>query len=127
MKPFGTIAVAVLLTVGVLLIATGCGGDDASAPSESPPEEQLPSGSKGSGDSPAGESVWAEAGCGGCHTLAAAGSTGTTGPSLDILQPDLDAVVEKITSGDNHPDFADRLSEQQIADLATYLVSSTAS
>jgi len=32
---------------------------------------------------PSGKAVFASAGCGGCHTLAAAGSSGTTGPNLD--------------------------------------------
>lgn len=34
-------------------------------------------------DVEAGAQVFADNGCGGCHTLAAAGSTGTTGPDLD--------------------------------------------
>jgi mono/diheme cytochrome c family protein len=29
-----------------------------------------------------GQTVWAEQGCGSCHTLAAAGATGTLGPDL---------------------------------------------
>ena len=43
------------------------------------------------GDAAAGEAVFAEAGCGGCHTLEAAGSSGTVGPNLDESQPDLRA------------------------------------
>ena len=33
------------------------------------------------------------AGCGGCHTLAAAKSTGQTGPNLDALKPSEDEMV----------------------------------
>ena len=35
------------------------------------------------GDAAAGETVFASAGCGACHTLSAAGSSGTVGPNLD--------------------------------------------
>ncbi|MDX6522031.1 MAG: cytochrome c oxidase subunit [Gaiellales bacterium] len=35
------------------------------------------------GDPTAGKAVWDGNGCGGCHTLAAAGSSGTLGPDLD--------------------------------------------
>jgi mono/diheme cytochrome c family protein len=37
--------------------------------------------------------------CGGCHTLAAAGTTGTVGPNLDQLKPDQATVVGAIQSG----------------------------
>jgi mono/diheme cytochrome c family protein len=35
------------------------------------------------GDAAAGKTVFLSSGCTGCHTLTAAGSTGTTGPDLD--------------------------------------------
>jgi cytochrome c oxidase subunit II len=35
--------------------------------------------------------VFEEAGCGGCHALADAGTTGGTGPDLDEVLPDKDA------------------------------------
>ncbi len=37
----------------------------------------------GGGDAAAGKIVWDDNGCGSCHTLAAAGATGTVGPDLD--------------------------------------------
>ena len=37
---------------------------------------------------PDGAKVFASAGCGGCHTLAAADASGEVGPNLDDLQPD---------------------------------------
>jgi cytochrome c oxidase subunit 2 len=43
-------------------------------------------GNKGSGGGP-GAAVFQSAGCAGCHTFAAAGSSGNTGPDLDNLQP----------------------------------------
>ena len=39
------------------------------------------------GDPTAGQAVFAASGCATCHTLAAAGATGTAGPNLDQLKP----------------------------------------
>ena len=64
--------------------------------------------------------------CGGCHTLADAGTSGTIGPDLDELKPSMDAAVEQITNGGGGmPAFGDQLSEQQIQALAEYIVQAT--
>ena len=64
--------------------------------------------------------------CGTCHTLAAAHSTGTIGPDLDSLKPDYRAVTAQVTNGGAvMPAFKSKLSTQQIADVAAYVVSST--
>jgi len=78
------------------------------------------------GDAEAGAAVFETAGCGGCHTLAAAGSTGAVGPNLDELQPDLEAIVEQVTNGGGPmPAFGGRLTEEQIRDVAAYVFRST--
>jgi mono/diheme cytochrome c family protein len=60
--------------------------------------------------------------CGGCHTLAAAGTTGTVGPSLDDKHPDYGKVVEKVNEGDAPmPSFRGRLTPEQIADIARFV------
>ena len=65
-------------------------------------------------------------GCGGCHTLEAAGSSGTVGPNLDDSQPDLSLVVDRVTNGQGAmPALLGQLSEQEIADVAAYVVEST--
>jgi cytochrome c oxidase subunit II len=46
---------------------------------------------EGGGAAPDGKTVFTEAGCGGCHALADAGTTGGTGPDLDEVLPDRDA------------------------------------
>jgi len=46
-----------------------------------------------------GSAVYSSASCGGCHTLAAAHSTGTVGPNLDELKPDYRAVTAQVTNG----------------------------
>jgi mono/diheme cytochrome c family protein len=64
--------------------------------------------------------------CGSCHTLAAAKTTGTVGPNLDSLKPDYQAVTAQVTNGGAvMPAFKSRLSTQQIADVAAYVVTST--
>jgi cytochrome c6 len=78
------------------------------------------------GDSKKGSSVYASAGCGSCHTLLAAKSTGTVGPNLDTLKPDYRAVTAQVTNGGAQmPSFKSTLKTQQIADVAAYVVDST--
>ena len=78
------------------------------------------------GDPAAGEQVFASAGCGGCHTLEAAGSSGSVGPNLDESQPDAELVIDRVTNGAGAmPAFGDQLDEQQIQDVAAYVVDST--
>jgi cytochrome c553 len=78
------------------------------------------------GDAAAGEKVFASAGCGGCHTLEAAGSSGNVGPNLDDAKPDHALVIERVTKGKPPmPSFAGQLDEQQIEDVAAFVVAST--
>jgi cytochrome c6 len=46
-----------------------------------------------------GKQIFAAEGCGGCHTLAAAGASGTAGPDLDQLRPDAATVAAKVSGG----------------------------
>jgi cbb3-type cytochrome c oxidase subunit III len=60
--------------------------------------------------------------CASCHTLAAAGASGTVGPNLDKLRPAL-AVVKRqvINGGAVMPAFKGRLTTAQIAAVAKYV------
>ena len=63
--------------------------------------------------------------CGGCHTLAAAGTTGTVGPNLDQLKPADAVVVHQVTNGGGvMPAFKGKLSPAQIQAVAKYVSSS---
>ena len=74
-----------------------------------------------------GAAVFADAGCGGCHTLAAAGSNGTAGPSLDALKPDAERVKRQVTAGGRGmPAFGGRLTNAEIEAVADYVAESTA-
>jgi mono/diheme cytochrome c family protein len=78
------------------------------------------------GDPTAGKAVFTSAGCVGCHTLADAGATGTVGPNLDEAKPDKELAVTRVTKGMGAmPPFAGQLTDQQIADVAAYVVQST--
>jgi mono/diheme cytochrome c family protein len=81
------------------------------------------------GDPVAGKEVFLGASaCGGCHTLADAGSTGTVGPNLDEAQPDYELALDRVTNGQGGmPSFSSTLSEQQIADVAAYVSSAAGS
>ena len=80
------------------------------------------------GDAAAGKAVFAENGCGDCHTLEAAGSSGAIGPNLDESQPDAALVEERVRDGAGAmPAFEGRLTDEQIADVTAYVVESTSS
>lgn len=69
-----------------------------------------------------GKEVFASAGCGTCHALADAGSTGTVGPNLDESMPSKELAVDRVTNGQGAmPPFSGQLSEQQIDAVATYV------
>jgi cbb3-type cytochrome c oxidase subunit III len=67
------------------------------------------------------------ANCGSCHTLADAGTSGTTGPNLDDLKPAFARVQRQVINGGAiMPAFKDTLTPAQIKAVAKY-VSSVAS
>ena len=86
-----------------------------------------------------GEQIFTAAGCGGCHELAKAGSSGTIGPSLDDLASsgdiqgspeeyvrqallDPDAVVADGFQPGVMPSFEGKLSDKQVQALVQYLL-----
>ncbi len=136
---------AALLAVAALLLAAGCGGGEEARPLPETVEGTLPAqtetgetetgetatgqtetGGAAEGDPAAGEEVYAANGCGSCHILEAAGSSGTVGPNLDESQPDRELIVDRVTNGSGAmPAFGDQLSEQQIQDVAAFVFEST--
>jgi cytochrome c553 len=78
------------------------------------------------GDPTAGKQVFMSAGCTSCHTLKAAGSTGTVGPNLDQLKPPEAIVVHQVeVGGGPMPAFKDTLTPKQIQDVAAFVYVST--
>ena len=85
-------------------------------------------GGGGGGEAPDGKAIFAEAGCGGCHTLEAAGASGTVGPNLDDAKPSKELVIDRVTNGKGAmPSFKDSYSAEQIAAVADYVSRTPAS
>jgi cytochrome c553 len=98
------------ILAALVVLAAGCGGNGATSASSSE-----------------GAKIFASAGCGSCHTLASAKSSGQIGPNLDALKPSEDTVKRQVEDGGGGmPSFRGRLSGKQIAEVASF-VSSTAS
>ena len=125
-----------VLALAVPFGLVACGGGEEVAATPETVEGTLPAAtteettptptSSVQGDASAGEQVFASAGCGGCHTLKAAGSSGNVGPNLDDAKPDAGLVTQRVTNGKGAmPSFKDQLNEKQIADVVAYVVAST--
>ena len=69
-----------------------------------------------------GKGIFIGAGCATCHTLAAAGASGTIGPNLDDVKPSKSAVVEAVTHGIGAMlSFQGKLSAEQIQAAAQFV------
>lgn len=125
----------VLLASLLAVVAVGCGGDDGSDADETVVTETtgqtMTEGGETTDTDEAeadGSAVFASAGCGGCHTLAAAGTSGSVGPNLDDLQPDEDTVEAAVRGGPGAmPSFEGDLSDAEIAAVAAYVAESAGS
>ena len=122
-----------LATLAAALLA-GCGAQGVTSPAPETVIGSLPKpavapatpASKLKGDPAKGKAIFSSAGCVSCHTLAAAKSTGTVGPNLDQAKPDFQLATARVTLGKGvMPSFKGQLSDQQIADVASFVVAST--
>lgn len=112
-------------------------GEEAGVEPAEPKESAAGGESEGTG-SP-GAQLFTSAGCGSCHTLSAAGTTGTTGPDLEeSLAPDDDTagieemivnpnveVVEGYSPNVMPQNYGQAFSKVEIHELAEFLVAST--
>lgn len=120
-----------VVLVAAAVAGCGGGGGDSSTSSEpaTPPattEQQSSTGTTTTAPKPAkgpdGAQVFASAGCESCHTLKAAGSTGTVGPNLDDLMPDFASVQRQVENGGGGmPAFGGDLSPAEITAVARYV------
>ena len=96
----------------------GSGTMRAGSPTAAPPAPA----SKGAAGTPQGRGLFLSSGCGGCHTLADAGTTGTVGPDLDQARPGYALVVRRVHDGAGAmPSFAGTLTDAQISAIARYV------
>jgi mono/diheme cytochrome c family protein len=93
-----------------------------SAPAK--PPATTTTGTTGGTAAPDGKQVFASAGCGGCHTLKDAGSSGNVGPNLDQLKPSKGTVAHQVeVGGGAMPAFKGQLTNAQIQAVAAYVSS----
>jgi cytochrome c5 len=132
--------ILVPLLSGVALALAGCGGGDESGSPTTGPGTTVASGTTGGGagdgdgdgkgDPKAGEIIFVNEGCGGCHSLKDAGvignidDAGSIGPDLDAVKPTHEQIVEVVTNGKGAmPAFAGDISAKDIQDVAAYVSS----
>jgi mono/diheme cytochrome c family protein len=106
----------------VALYIAKCAGNPncgVTAATNAPPA----AGGGGASAAPDGKQIF-DANCASCHTLKAAGATGTVGPNLDTLKPP-ESVVEHqvIVGGGAMPAFKGTLSPAEIKAVAKYVSS----
>ncbi len=121
------VVVVALFVIGMLAAVLGFGRERGEASAAPPPTTTAATtGPTVQGDPVAGKQVFETAGCKTCHTLKAAGATGTVGPNLDQLKPAEAIVVHQVTNGGAiMPAFKSQLTAKQIQDVAAFVYTST--
>src|SRR5207248_406431 len=128
------VALISLAALAAAALLSGCGSKGVASPTPvtvvgslaKPTLEPETAAFKLKGDPTTGRGIFLKAGCVGCHTLADAHSTGTVGPNLDQAKPDFRKATARVTLGKSAmPSFKGQLSDQQIADVASYVVKAT--
>jgi mono/diheme cytochrome c family protein len=121
-----------VLTAFCVALLAGCGGEETVSPTGSV-EGTVPK--QEAGNPAEGKQVFADTGCGTCHTFKAAGSTAKVGPDLDqsLQGKDQDYVREAIVNPDAQiaagfqpgimpKNYGQQLDSNQIADLVAFLL-----
>jgi hypothetical protein len=110
--------------------------ETAAAPEETETEQGGAEEGGESGTAEPGAQVFISAGCGTCHTFAAAGTTGTVGPNLDeFLAPDDDAaaveemivdpeaeIAEGYAAGVMPKNYGQSIEPEELEQLVQFLV-----
>jgi mono/diheme cytochrome c family protein len=128
---------ALLVAALALGLLAGCGGDDDSSGSATTTETQVETETETTETETAAETETTPPGeidpaaiftdeadppCASCHTFAAAGATGTVGPSLDTSVMTQEQIAQQIEMpAGPMPSFAGQLSQQEIDAVAQYV------
>jgi mono/diheme cytochrome c family protein len=128
-------AMAMLLcALAFVLALAGCGGEKTVTPTPDTVVGSVAQPTVPEGNAEAGKAVFADAGCGSCHTFTAAESSGTTGPNLDeslqgkdalyiynsIVNPDAQ-IAEGFQPGLMPKTYGEQLDDKQLGDLVAFL------
>ena len=112
----------------------GCGGEETVTPTPETVVGSVAQPTVPEGDAAAGKAVFASAGCGSCHTVAAAGASGQVGPNLDevlkgkdeqfiydsIVNPDAE-IAKGFQPGIMPKTYGEQLDDKQLGDLVAFL------
>ncbi len=127
------LALGALVTLALALSA--CGGSGGTTSGTTGGTTSGTTSGAESQEAEAGAQVYAAAGCGSCHTFAAAGSTGTTGPNLDeylepadnkpgieemIVDPNAE-IAEGYKANVMPQDFGETLSAEEVNELVDFV------
>lgn len=144
-EAWALLAVAAIAFVGGLLIGDlGASPETKTVYLSASESEEAAATETAEAEAPAtsgkgGAQLFTGIGCGGCHTLAAAGTTGKTGPNLgESLAPDdntagieemivhpNEEVVEGYPPNVMPQNYGESLSPSEVKELAEFLVAST--
>jgi mono/diheme cytochrome c family protein len=114
-----------LASLALVVGAAACGGseDETATPEtvEGTVATTEPS-TPAEGDPANGKELYTSNGCGSCHTFEPAGSSGSVGPNLDDSGASFEDAVNQIKNGGGGmPAFGDRMSDEEIADVAAFV------
>ncbi len=114
---------AVAVAAALALECAACGGSGGKA--TSPPPATSTTTTTAAVDLADGKAIFSST-CAGCHTLAAAGASGTVGPSLDKGDHSVAFILDRVTNGNTDnlgvmPAFVGSLTAQQIQDVAAFV------
>ena len=131
----GFVPLAMFFSALALALAmAGCGGEETVTPTPETVVGSVAQPTVPEGDAAAGKAVFASAGCGSCHTLAAAGASGQVGPNLDevlkgkdeqfiydsIVNPDAE-IAKGFQPGIMPKTYGEQLDDKQLGDLVAFL------
>ena len=81
----------------------------------------APANTQGSAPAVDGKAVFTDT-CGSCHTLSAAGTSGSVGPNLDDVSLDASAIEGIVRDGrGGMPALGDKLSDEEISAVAAFV------
>jgi mono/diheme cytochrome c family protein len=111
----------ILLFAGPRVVAEDKPEAQAAKPADNAPAAAAPADNAPAAD---GKAVFSDT-CGGCHTLSAAGTSGTVGPNLDGVSLDATAIEDIVRNGrGGMPAQGDKLSDDEIKAVAEFVAGS---
>ena len=111
----------IMMFVGPQVVAEDKPADQGGESAGSAPYGDQAPADDGEGAATEGETVFTD-NCGSCHTLSAAGTSGSIGPNLDDTSLDASAIEGIVEDGTaSMPAFGDALSEEEIAAVAEFV------